>query len=97
MRRRPPRSNRTDTRFPYTTRFRAQGEVRRSDKRLGGRGQNLGFGSGGGFFGADAGKDPGGDPGRRLEEQAGQVDAIRQALQDFDEVDRKSTRLNSSN
>src|SRR3546814_1214122 len=31
MIRRPPRSTRTDTRFPYTTLFRSPGELRRSD------------------------------------------------------------------
>src|SRR3546814_6650395 len=31
MRRRPPRSTRTDTLFPYTTLFRSRSKIRRSD------------------------------------------------------------------
>src|SRR3546814_18904184 len=35
MRRRPPRSTRTDTRFPYTTLFRSEGSVSHGFERLG--------------------------------------------------------------
>src|SRR3546814_2613789 len=37
MIRRPPRSTRTDTLFPYTTLFRSGAERARSDGRVGGR------------------------------------------------------------
>src|SRR3546814_12236219 len=37
MRRRPPRSTRTDTLFPYTTRVRSMRRTARTDTELGGR------------------------------------------------------------
>src|SRR3546814_20799435 len=62
MKRRPHRSTRTDTRFPYTTRFRSMSDEKTSKKR-GGRSKKWillsglilvrgGMGAAGGFFAA---------------------------------------------
>src|SRR3546814_12623657 len=91
MRRRPPRSTRTDTLFPYTTLFRSPVEPA-SPVRAGrppGGGQVRGQGDR-----ADLARDPADDPGRqpvvaaqRAGVQVGGAELHR---------DRKSTRLNSS-
>src|SRR3546814_3115754 len=99
MIRRPPRSTRTDTLFPYTTLFRSQeGTERRPQRAAAGREI---WGSGG--------YDPVGHHhvARDAEDQSavhdeassGQYDALSRrhdAQARLSEADRKSTRLNSS-
>src|SRR3546814_12993761 len=100
MIRRPPRSHRTDTLFPYTTLFRSGDAaiLEPPEGRL--------------LVVDDGGADPrlvgaggGGDPGRELhgaaEEVVGLADGLAEMPAAADAVgrdlgDRKSTRLNSS-
>src|SRR3546814_2297081 len=96
MIRRPPRSTRTDTLFPYTTLFRSLGP---GDSLIGEEAFKIGserLDRGAGLVRLDGGVD---DIGRsvfqRLEAAAG---AVRPALRlaQIHVEDRKSTRLNSS-
>src|SRR3546814_9744867 len=79
MRRRPPRSTRTDTLFPYTTRFRSKTPVLAPDeaRRL-----------------LDT-IDVGGPAGLRDRAQQPGADAAADEFRRQAEIDRKSTRLNS--
>src|SRR3546814_16968364 len=90
--RRPPKSTRTDTLFPYTTLFRSvvlgadadgavDGMSGRGDRWRGGRGDDLGRG--------------GGREGQRQTGGAGDLDRDARGDSLFGQ-DRKSTRLNSS-
>src|SRR3546814_15790363 len=98
MRRRPPRSTRTDTLFPYTTLFRSVAHLGRSQLA-----QHL-------VAGCIALDHVGDEPGvvldvarRRVDAEhlEAQADELRghgpaEATEAEDEEDRKSTRLNSS-
>src|SRR3546814_16484505 len=86
MLRRPPRSTRTDTRFPYTTLFR-------SARRRPPRGHRDDEDPARAEAGLVAGEGEGRRPQVRLAHLAGPVVAIMQLI---DAADRKSTRLNSS-
>src|SRR3546814_13818442 len=99
MIRRPPRSTRTDTLFPYTTRFRSRERV--AVDRLGSVDLEIGGQTGAALREVD----PRHEDAERLE-----IGGIRQAeiivcgvgqcrdrhLADVARADRKSTRLNSS-
>src|SRR3546814_15293316 len=107
MIRRPPRSTRTDTLFPYTTLFRSERQVvalgvavielaRPADALLGilDHLAPLGDPADGARDGEEHGEHRGRDA-HRLQDDAGiEVDVGEQLL--LDEIDRKSTRLNSS-
>src|SRR3546814_12668298 len=98
MVRRPPRSTRTDTLFPYTTLFRssAQGTADRAARAAPLDAQYVGNGGAGGR--------PDGGIAGDLAESAGEAalaaeDALQfpeEAIEAFAYRDRKSTRLNSS-
>src|SRR3546814_10602603 len=75
MIRRPPRSTRTDTLFPYTTLFRSELRVREQYRQVGDRpGQE------------DHGQRPGGGPGglRSGDRQPADLQRLRQAATDVD-------------
>src|SRR3546814_14433860 len=86
MIRRPPRSTRTDTLFPYTTLFRSMGAAHRHCEE---------YSWGEGNMGLD--RDIGGDQdkGSRQENQ-GASELRRTVRYQRHQRDRKSTRLNSS-
>src|SRR3546814_19083309 len=88
MIRRPPRSTRTDTLFPNTTRFRSAVAAAAGGVAAAGAGRQAErAGRGGGGTGSGAGGAPGrvaAAPDRRVHPAVGRVG------------DRKSTRLNSS-
>src|SRR3546814_14476216 len=98
MIRRPPRSTRTDTLFPYTTLFRSVEEARNAfvDRRPGIESEVALTGADIGIGGLDVARL------HRLEVDLGLV--VRRRFDQMDEphqrlrpiVDRKSTRLNSS-
>src|SRR3546814_8061897 len=110
MIRRPPRSTRTDTLFPYTTLFRALAPDMREHARDAGAGDLAGRGRGG-----DRGRDAVDDQQRRRQEAAADAEHAREdsdtaAQQDDHEriyrqggdgqvavKDRKSTRMNPHN
>src|SRR3546814_4295662 len=106
MIRRPPRSTRTDTLFPYTTLFRSTDPVRCAVLRAGGAdrgaaraGQSgaaddarLSFAAGGLFGTGPADRGGAGEPARR----GGQRVRLQIPDQGPGTRDRKSTRLNSS-
>src|SRR3546814_20744816 len=90
MRRRPPRSTRTDTLFPYTTLFRSPGTAGGSGHHAGKDGAGVGNPRTRSVFGLPAA------PARR-------GSTLRRHRRDGDDLcgplagpDRKSTRLNSS-
>src|SRR3546814_17120921 len=102
MIRRPPRSTRTDTRFPYTTLFRSQsGGARRLLRRVAGRDGGAGRRVrlrqvGHRAVGAAAPALSGSPARRRLQRALEGRGADRRARADLAAEDRKSTRLNSS-
>src|SRR3546814_19631192 len=97
MIRRPPRSTRTDTLFPYTTLFRSEDEGQGDGERrqLEAHGHDVRHPRGvveARLADADA---PAGDPGD-LEQQVGQAGEHGGDTDRRTNADRKSTRLNSS-
>src|SRR3546814_11398323 len=84
MIRRPPRSTRTDTLFPYTTLVRSDGEEPGRHRYEGGCRKEQERGRGIAFSGSLAGSGPNEEFGH------GEIGNIEE------EGDRKSTRLNSS-
>src|SRR3546814_13270205 len=98
MIRRPPRSTRTDTLFPYTTLFRSPRQPRRvpalragvpSSRRAGQAGE-----AGGVAVGAEALREAGTAP--QAAERAEHLDLRSHGAAQVSPADRKSTRLNSS-
>src|SRR3546814_16957252 len=87
MRRRPPRSTRTDTLFPYTTLFRSQEKVRIACIGMG----IMGFGDL-----ATAVKVPGIELIGVCDLYDGHLEHAREVYGQKIFTDRKSTRLNSS-
>src|SRR3546814_7343204 len=73
MIRRPPRSTRTDTLFPYTTLFRSRGDGAGAGRQVGrsGRGRGAGVRAQGG-----GGPRPGGRRGRRSEEHTSELQSL---------------------
>src|SRR3546814_1778835 len=109
MIRRPPRSTRTDTLFPYTTLFRSSSNDGSSGDAMadGGRGGDGGNGNGGdAYAGAGTGGDGGrGGDGGTASANAGSFDMSNAmngssnaaaGIMMVAQKDRKSTRLNSS-
>src|SRR3546814_2845059 len=101
MIRRPPRSTRTDTLFPYTTLFRSQRQAAADD--AGERRLDLGDMRGRDAIGpaaavGDIGNAPVGGVGDGVSDDFGHgrhwLDMVFEA--DYAKSDRKSTRLNSS-
>src|SRR3546814_4975546 len=109
MMRRPPRSTRTDTLFPYTTLFRSSEQLPRCHRRLAGPldecGADRAFAAGDEqavvdqFAGRAAGMfDVGGVHAEAFAAifEEGSRYGIKGTDLTFNETDRKSTRLNSS-
>src|SRR3546814_15810300 len=99
MIRRPPRSTRTDTLFPYTTLFRSVGQGPHLRRRLG-EGEGDEGSDGGDLQGwrAEA-RPPGGEGCQPIMQRAGGNSGRKAELRlqrRVEAVDRKSTRLNSS-
>src|SRR3546814_11276444 len=86
MIRRPPRSTRTDTLFPYTTLFRSRPERAARQPWTPNPPRTGQYGGGNRRFGPDP----------RLQPPADETRSIGQAGISAPYIDRKSTRLNSS-